>query len=108
LSDDNAGDPPTFKRSDYESEPSSNSRVKREIDSWRPYVEALREEDRQIFREMMNSVSGSYREAIDNSERGYDTEALLMSIILNQQKTINWLSILAKRARDGSAATFPR
>ena len=76
------------------------TRAKNEIDSWRPYVDALREEDRLVFREMMNSVSASYTEAIERSERGYDTESLLMSIILTQQKTIVWLSNLLKRNQD--------
>ena len=33
-------------------------RLKEEIDSWRPYAEALRQEDREVFREMMNSCGG--------------------------------------------------
>ena len=77
------------------------TRAKNEIDSWRPFVEALREEDRLVFREMMNSVSASYAEAIEHSERGYDTESLLMSIVLNQQKTISWLSSLLRKIQDG-------
>ena len=56
-------------------------RLKEEIDSWRPYAEALRKEDREIFREMLNSVAASYGEAIDLADRGYDTEAVMMSII---------------------------
>jgi hypothetical protein len=67
------------------------SRTKKEIDTWRPYVEALRMNDRQTLRDMLNSAS-SYSDAINHAERGYDTESLLMSIILNQQKTIDWLS----------------
>jgi len=76
------------------------SRTKNEIDSWRPYIEALREEDRLIFRDMINSVSASYTEAIERSERGYDTESLLMSIVLSQQKTIAWLSSVLRRIND--------
>jgi hypothetical protein len=75
-------------------------RLKQEIDSWRPYAEALRQEDREVFREMMNDISAGYREAIDMAERGYDTEALMMSILLRQQKTIIWLSALAKRLQE--------
>jgi len=33
-----------------------------------------------------------YSEAIENSARGYTTESLLVSLILVQQKRINWLS----------------
>src|SRR5208283_6184579 len=75
-------------------------RLKEEIDSWRPYADALRQEDREVFREMMNSVAASYNQAIDRAERGYDTEAVIMSILLNQQKTISWLSSLLKRMRE--------
>jgi hypothetical protein len=76
------------------------SRAKNEIDSWRPYVDALREEDRLVFREMINSVSSSYAEAIERSERGYDTESLLMSIVMSQQKTIIWLSNILRKIQD--------
>jgi hypothetical protein len=77
-------------------------RVKQEIDSWRPYAEALRQEDRQVLREMLNTAAASYCEAVERAERGYDTESLLMSIVLSQQKAINWLSNLAKRLREES------
>ncbi len=75
-------------------------RVKEEIDSWRPYAEALRYEDRDVFRDMMNMVSAAYSEAIDLAERGYDSEAVMVSILLSQQKTINWLSNIARKLRE--------
>ena len=90
-----------------ESPQSLAHRLKDEIDSWRPYAEALRKEDREIFREMLNSVSASYGEAIDLADRGYDTEAVLMSILLNQQKTINWLSNFLKRLKEESGHASP-
>ena len=65
---------------------------------------SLRQEDRELFREMLNSVAASYNEAIDRAERGYDTEAVMMSILLNQQKTINWLSNFLKRMREESGS----
>lgn len=74
-------------------------RLKEEIDSWRPYAEALRQEDREVFRDMLNDVAASYNLAIEQAERGYDTEAVMMSILLNQQKTIAWLSNIAKKSR---------
>ena len=86
-----------------ESPESVARRLKQEIDSWRPYAEALRQEDRDIFREMMNSVAASYNQAIDRAERGYDTEAVMMSILLAQQKQINWLSCLARRLQQESS-----
>jgi hypothetical protein len=75
-------------------------RLKQEIDSWRPYAEGLRQDDREVFRDMMNEISSSYSEAIDMAERGYDTESLMMSILLKQQKTINWLANLARRLQE--------
>jgi hypothetical protein len=78
-------------------------RLKEEIDSWRPYAEALRQEDREIFREMLNNVAAAYSEAVDQAERGYDTEAVMMSILLDQQRTINWLSNFLKRMKEESA-----
>jgi len=83
-------------------------RLKEEIDSWRPYAEALRQEDREVFKEMMNGVAASYNLAIERAERGYDTEAVMMSILLNQQKTISWLSnLLKKRIREESRSAPP-
>ena len=82
-------------------------RLKEEIDSWRPYAEALRQEDREVFKEMMNGVAASYNLAIERAERGYDTEAVMMSILLNQQKTISWLSSLLKRIREESRSAPP-
>lgn len=86
---------------------SVSRRLKEEIDSWRPYAEALRQEDREVFRDMLNGVGASYSEAVDRAERGYDTEAVMMSILLSQQKTINWLSNFLKRMREESGSSSP-
>ena len=94
-----------FDRFTGEEKPASvGRRLKKEIDSWRPYAEALRKEDREIFREMLNSVAASYGEAIDLADRGYDAEAVMMSILLKQQKTINWLSNFLKRLKEESGS----
>ena len=88
----------TLDRESDKATPTS-SRLKREVDSWRSYAGALRQEDREVFRDMMNDVAKAYGEAIEVAERGYDTEAVMMSILLSQQKMINSLSNLAKRIR---------
>ncbi len=85
---------------DITQENHSNSRTEKEISTWRPFVEALRFEDRQTLRDLLNSVSSSYAEAITKAERGYDTESLLMSIILDQQKTISWLSTRIRKLQE--------
>ena len=82
-------------------------RLKEEIDSWRPYAEALRKEDREVFREMMNRVAASYSDATNRAERGYDSEAVMMSILLDQQKTISWLSSVLKRMQEESRSSSP-
>ena len=82
-------------------------RLKDEIDSWRPYADALRLEDREIFRAMMNNVAASYTDAIDRAERGYDTESVMMSILLNQQKTIGWLVSTLKRMKEDFRSAPP-
>ena len=78
---------------------STSSRLKREVDSWRSYAGALRQEDREVFRDMINVIALDYSEAVGLADRGYDTEAVMMSILLSQQKMINSLSNLAKRIR---------
>ena len=84
-----------------------SQRLKQEVDSWRPYAEALRNEDREVFREMMNDVARAYGEAVELAERGYDTEAVMMSILLSQQKMINSLSNLARRIREEKQTEHP-
>lgn len=90
----------SYRLGDAGNENTVSLRLKREVDSWRPYAEALRQEDREVFREMMDDISASFMEAIGMAERGYDTEALMMSILINQQKAINWLSNLTRRLQD--------
>ena len=67
-------------------------KLKEELDSWRPFTQSLREEDRRAYKEMIDRIASRYPEAIENSARGYTTESLLVSLILEQQKRIEWLS----------------
>ena len=67
-------------------------KLKEELDSWRAFAHSLREEDRNTYKEMIAEILSRYSEAIENSARGYTTESLLVSLILKQQKKINWLS----------------
>ncbi len=68
------------------------SKLKRELDSWKKYSDELYNEDRDTFRQMVEKLWPSYAEAIEKSGRGYTTEALLISMILSQQRTIDWLA----------------
>lgn len=67
------------------------SKLREEIDTWSTFANSLRQRDRGVFKDMIAKV-WEYEEAIENSERESTTEALLMSLILSQQKTIRWLS----------------
>ncbi len=67
-------------------------KLKEELDSWRAFTHSLREEDRNTYKEMIAKILSRYSEAIENSARGYTTESLLVSLILVQQKRIDWLS----------------
>ena len=69
-----------------------SSKLKRELDSWKKYSDELYNEDRDTFRQMVEKLWPSYAEAIEKSGRGYTTEALLISVILSQQRTIDWLA----------------
>ena len=70
----------------------TGSKLKQELDSWRKYSQALYNEDKEIFQRMISRLFPAYSDAIENSGRGYTTEALLLSLIISQQKTIDLLS----------------
>ncbi|MHB1907567.1 MAG: hypothetical protein ACYCQJ_01700 [Nitrososphaerales archaeon] len=67
------------------------NKLKEEIDSWAPFVESLRLEDRQVFRKMIENT-WNYSDSIEICKDEYTTEAFLISILISQQKTINFLS----------------
>ncbi len=64
--------------------------VEDEIKSWKGFADALRIEDREIFKEMMN-ICRQYAVEIEAAERPITTEALFMTILLAQYKIIKWL-----------------
>jgi hypothetical protein len=61
--------------------------LREELESWRPFVEALRSEDRQVAREMMERCT-RYVEAIEASGKEYLTEPFFLSVLLVQEKQI--------------------
>ncbi len=66
------------------------SKLKAEVDSWRPFVEALRFEDRQLLRGLI-SDAWKYADAVENSKEGCTTEAFLIALLLSRQKEIDRL-----------------
>jgi hypothetical protein len=66
------------------------SKLKQEIDSWRPFWESLTFKHRQAFRDMLFKIL-EYADMIESSGREYTTESLLISLLLNQQERIDRL-----------------
>ena len=61
--------------------------LKEELEGWRPFIEALRFEDRQVAREMMESC-WRYAEAIEQSGKDYLTEPFFLTIMLMQERRL--------------------
>ena len=62
----------------------------KEIESWKGFEYALREENRILFHEMLNECR-IYGDAAIAKGDNYSTESLFMALILQQQKMINQL-----------------
>jgi hypothetical protein len=61
-----------------------------EIESWRGFADALREDDRVLFLHMLNECY-QYINSINSKGDYFSTESLLMSLVFAQHKIINWL-----------------
>jgi len=63
----------------------------KEIESWKAFAEGLKsEEDKKLFLEMLEKCH-KYSVAINAKGRPFPTEPLIMALLLEQQKMINWL-----------------
>jgi hypothetical protein len=69
----------------------SDSEVIDELESWGRFADALRMEDRALFKEMLR-LCYEYFPAMQAHESPSPSEALFMSILLMQHKTIVWLA----------------
>jgi hypothetical protein len=64
-----------------------------EIESWKGFEDALRtQEDRVLFKRMLNDCY-KYSTAINAKGELFPIEAVLMSLIFQQQKMIDWLIV---------------
>jgi hypothetical protein len=61
-----------------------------EIESWRGFADALREEDRELFLRMLEQCY-QYVNSINSKGEYYSTESLLMTLVFVQHKIISWL-----------------
>lgn len=62
----------------------------KEIESWKGFEYALREENRILFHEMLDECR-KYGDAAIAKSDNYSTESLFMALLLQQQKMINQL-----------------
>jgi len=69
----------------------SDGEIIEELDSWQRFADALRAEDRALFKEMLR-LCYEYFPAIQARDSPFPTEALFMSLLLVQHKTIGWLA----------------
>ena len=67
-----------------------NDILTKEIESWNGFEYALREEDRELFKKMLNECY-KYSVAINAKGEPFPTEPLVMALLLSQQKMIDWL-----------------
>jgi len=81
----------------------SDTDMMEELDSWGRFGEALRAEDRALFREML-SLCYEYFPAIEARESPFPSEGLFMSILLMQHKTIVWLAAEVEKLKGEKGA----
>ena len=81
----------------------SDSEITEELDSWRRFADALRAEDRALFNEMLR-LCYEYFPAIQARDSPFPTEALFMSLLLVQHKTIMQLTAELEKLKAGRNA----
>ncbi len=72
--------------------------LREELESWRPFIEALRLEDRKVAREMMESC-WRYAEAIEQSGKDYLTEPFFLTLLLAQERRLRGFEAELERLR---------
>jgi hypothetical protein len=64
----------------------------KEIESWKDFANSLKSEEyKETFKKMLNDCY-KYATAINAKGEPFPTESLLMSLLLSQQKMIEWLT----------------
>ncbi len=76
----------------------TDGEVIEELDSWQRFAEALRADDRALFKEMLRTCY-EYFPAIQARDSPFPAEALFMSLLLVQHKTIIWLASEVERLK---------
>jgi hypothetical protein len=76
----------------------SDNEIIEELDSWRRFADALRADDKNLFGEMLR-LCYEYFPAMQAKDSPFPTEALFMSLLLAQHKTILWLAKEVERVK---------
>ena len=71
--------------------PSYRVALEHEIQRWNGFARALRKDDREAFNQLMD-ICKNYASAASCATRPVLFEAMAMTILLDQQKTINQLN----------------
>jgi hypothetical protein len=73
-------------------EDNNNNILDKEIESWKNFKYALREENRILFNKMLSGCQAEeYTKAVNSKGENYSIESLFRALILQQQKMINQL-----------------
>ncbi len=81
----------------------SDAEIMEELDSWQRFADALRADDKALFNEMLR-LCYEYFPAIQARGSPFPTEALFMSLLLVQHKTIVWLASEIERLKAEAGA----
>ena len=81
----------------------SDGEIMEELDGWQRFADALRADDRALFREMLR-LCYEYFPAMQARDSPFPTEPLFMSLLLVQHKAIAWLSEEVRRLKDARLA----
>jgi hypothetical protein len=69
---------------------SSSIILQNELEKWKTYSNILRQPNRDLFNEMVQSAIDKYSSAINAKGENYATESLLMSILLENYKKLKY------------------
>lgn len=81
----------------------SDGEIVEELETWRRFADALRDDDRRLFREMLD-LCREYFPAMQARGPPFETEALFMALLLAQHKAIIRLTGEMERLKGGKDA----
>ncbi len=61
-----------------------------EVESWKPFVDALRSEDREVAKRMIQKAY-RFAGAVESSRKRYVVEPFFLSLLVAQEGQISWL-----------------